>query len=371
MNDHRQGSRFEGLDGLRAIAVLAVVWHHAHPGSSWLPISANGFLGVDVFFVLSGFLITHLLIEERRATGSVSLQNFYMRRSLRIFPVYFAVLGALAAVYAYRAGPQATAYFAELPWHASFLSNWVETKSLMFVSWSLSTEEQFYLIWPVAFVLLGAWASWLLAALFVICELVSFGVFDAAMERIGLPYRSLNILQVTFAPILIGAALALITHRHDLFKRLSGLPDAWILALCAVALCLANVAGDLRGTPRLGFHLAVALLLASIVANPQSIVTRALEWRPLAFVGTVSYGVYLLHMLTIDLTTRALGSVAVSSPVLVFVLSAALAVVVAAASFRWFERPLIDFGKRYRWKPGVSAHRGGTAKFRTTGRGAA
>ena len=71
-----------GLDGLRALAVVAVVWHHTHSGYDNLPISHNGFLGVDVFFVLSGFLITTLLLSELTPTGSISLKNFYMRRSL-------------------------------------------------------------------------------------------------------------------------------------------------------------------------------------------------------------------------------------------------------------------------------------------------
>ena len=89
---------FRSLDGLRCLAIVTVVWHHAHGGYAALPATRHGFLGVDLFFVISGFLITTLLLRERARTGAISLKNFYARRTLRIFPLYYFVLAALFLV---------------------------------------------------------------------------------------------------------------------------------------------------------------------------------------------------------------------------------------------------------------------------------
>ena len=89
-----------GLDGIRALAVLGVLWHHAGSGANAAGWHLNGFLGVDLFFVLSGLLITSLLLQEQAATGGISLGKFYMRRALRIFPLYYAVLALLTLFFA-------------------------------------------------------------------------------------------------------------------------------------------------------------------------------------------------------------------------------------------------------------------------------
>ncbi len=135
-----------GLNGIRALSVLAVVWHHTRPTSTRLTLAGNGFLGVDVFFVLSGLLITALLLQERSTDGKVALGAFYWRRLLRIFPLYFGILVALTAYYAFaRRGDQSVAFMRDLPTNLLFLSNWFQSSGLMGVGWSLSTEEQFYL----------------------------------------------------------------------------------------------------------------------------------------------------------------------------------------------------------------------------------
>src|SRR5687768_5068106 len=145
-----------GLDGLRAVAVAGVVWHHSYSGLDALPMMRHGFLGVDLFFVLSGFLITTLLLREQQRSGRISLRHFYMRRALRIFPLYYAVLIALTAYFAAAAdSAQRARYFSELPYHAAYLSNWIDSETMLSITWSLSTEEQFYLLWPLLLIALG------------------------------------------------------------------------------------------------------------------------------------------------------------------------------------------------------------------------
>src|SRR5688572_23888607 len=124
---------FVSLDGLRALAVLAVVWHHSPigrgigiGGALW-PATFRGYLGVDLFFVLSGFLITTLLLRERERCGRIAVGAFLARRALRILPLYYAVLG-LAALYLGVVRPDAAMtepFFADLPWYATFTSNWI------------------------------------------------------------------------------------------------------------------------------------------------------------------------------------------------------------------------------------------------------
>ena len=142
-----------GLDGLRCLAILPVIWHHATP--RLLPgVLGKGAVGVDLFFALSGFLITTLLLREQREQGTISLRAFYARRSLRIFPLYYAVLAA----YALRESlhpelPSAAHFLHGLPYHATYTANWflsydVPHPVVFAFSWSLCVEEQFYWVWP-------------------------------------------------------------------------------------------------------------------------------------------------------------------------------------------------------------------------------
>jgi peptidoglycan/LPS O-acetylase OafA/YrhL len=329
-----------GLDGLRALAVGAVVWHHAHPAIAGVPMSGNGFLGVDVFFVLSGFLITTLLLREHAQSGTVSLRNFYVRRALRIFPLYFLVLAVLGLYYGLgsRSGPAGAAFFADLPWVATYTSNWVEAHSVMAVSWSLSAEEQFYLVWPPLLAWLGLRRSLApLLAFLLLNQAVNFGALDA-----WLPYERLPMLQATFTPIVLGVLLAFALHGEAGRRRLAALAAGPAPALLALALvAVMNVPGDVRGLPRLAFHLLTAALLAAVVLRPGDGLVRLLEAAPLRFAGKVSYGVYLLHMPVLSVVDR-LGGAAGGQPAwLRFALTLGLTLAVAGASYRWFESPLL------------------------------
>ena len=150
-----QKTHFVALDGLRAASIVPVVWHHCTPR----PLEGalgRGPLGVDLFFALSGFLITTLLLRERRRTQTVRLGAFFARRSLRLFPLYYLVLALYAAYAGLVLGPTPVGshFFRCLPFYATYTGNWfspaVDHAVLFAFSWSLATEEQFYVLWAPA-----------------------------------------------------------------------------------------------------------------------------------------------------------------------------------------------------------------------------
>ncbi|WP_417067681.1 acyltransferase family protein [Niveibacterium terrae] len=151
-------ARIASLDGLRALAITLVIAMHLHSGHTIPALDylwrceLLGDIGVRIFFVISGFLITTLLSGEFRARGEISLRHFYLRRALRIWPAYYLLLGVLAA--AMLMGLQ-TLSWRDLAGPASFLANYFPTSMVLAHSWSLAVEEQFYLIWPLLIVLAG------------------------------------------------------------------------------------------------------------------------------------------------------------------------------------------------------------------------
>ena len=164
---------FSALDGLRAVSVLAVIWSHAS-GVHDLALLNQGRRGVDFFFAISGFLITTLLLREHSRSGGISLRDFYFRRTLRIFPLYYAVL-CLYCVLAFltlSGKPKGAEFWNNLPAFLTYTSNWFVSADhagdgvTFYFAWSLATEEQFYLFWPPLMVLAlyavrrsGPWCS--------------------------------------------------------------------------------------------------------------------------------------------------------------------------------------------------------------------
>ena len=337
--------RIGGLDGIRACAVIAVVWHHAHGGIESIPISLNGFLGVDVFFVLSGYLITTLLLREQATNGGISLSKFYVRRSLRIFPLYFAVLAALTIYFWLKShsSNQAAEYFLNLPYLLTYTSNLVELYDPMAISWSLSVEEQFYLLWPPLLVVVG-WRRCMpiLCILIGLNQAVNFGLLDAY-----LPYSKLPMLQATLTPILLGVMLGIVLAETST-SRWAGLLAGWRLwIIVALLLIVANTAGDIRGWPRLIFQVLTTIALAGVVLHPRHGIVQLLEWKPLVAIGAVSYGIYLLHMIVLYPVERINKALGFAAPSITFLACLVLTFGAAWLSFRYFESPFLHLKNRF------------------------
>lgn len=333
-SQYRSRRIFSGLDGLRALCVIGVVWHHCGARIP-LPIASNGFLGVDVFFALSGFLIVTLLLRERDRHGRISLRDFYMRRTLRIFPLYYGILLGLLLLHTLAPFTTTQYAFDHAPYLFTYTSDLVVVPGALAVGWSLAAEEQFYLVWPTI-ERFGARAWWVLGAVGIgVSQCFNFGVF---------PNYGLEILQTTFTPILLGVGLAHALHDPKTFARLAPwLRSPVLRALTVVAvLVLANYPGDVAGAPRLAFHIAVTALVAVVVTR-QPGAKGILDAWVLRRIGAVSYGVYLLHMFVMTLVTKAVPGPAYGTFVMVMIGSWGA----AELSYRGFERHFIALKHRF------------------------
>ena len=348
----RARRHFGSLDGLRCFSILAVLWHHAHGGDPALLASTRGFLGVDMFFVLSGFLIVTLLLRERERSGTIDLGKFYARRTLRIFPLYYAIVLGLAALLALKpGGSMGHHYFAELPYLLTYTSNWIEVTSILAIAWSLATEEQFYMVWPPIERFLGRLVAPILVALLALNQGINFRLLDPWLEaNLGFRASDREILSSTFTPILLGVGLAHLAHRpasFELLRRLFAFAGAPLLWLAALMAALSWPSDDIAGLPRLSMQLAMAGLLCSVVLREDHVLRGLLRLPPIARLGMISYGMYLLHMFALYGARLVQGGLGWEDPWSRTILCLGLTVILAEVSFRGFESKVLLLKSRF------------------------
>lgn len=331
---------FVNLDGLRFVCIAMVLWHHAPPvDMSAAQIFGRGFMGVDFFFVLSGFLITTLLLREARDKGAFSLRDFYIRRVLRILPVYFFVVTAVAAYYVGVKGQ--TEFLQILPYYYLFLSNFLtEHIPTLGITWSLSVEEQFYLIWPVLLLVLPRAARIpVLLILIAANVLISSGIVPAEPAAAG-PLL-LKLPNATYAPILMGSLLAVFLETRDGFHwfwRIFGANWSVLAVAAALVAALAFTPENVLGWPNLLIHSLMLGTLAALVVRGRTVITPLLTFRPIARIGEVSYGIYLYHLIALDIWVRIAGAAGLpEGGWLRLAAYSALSILLAEISFRTLE----------------------------------
>lgn len=357
------GSRMSGLDGLRAIAVAAVVLYHLSPG-----MAVGGYLGVDIFFVISGFLITALLLREKHTRGRVDLVNFWRRRARRLLPA-LAVLVLSCCTAAWAIGGNVLVDLGrQVLGAATFSSNWIaiaghrsyfdETAPELFRNlWSLAVEEQFYLVWPLAILLLVLIRMrWLrlaiVAALAVASALAMALVYlpgaDATRVYYGTDTHSFGLA--------VGAALALLSQHWSALPLSWPRSARWILPSIGT-LCLGGLVAASALLPAdaplvyRGGLVAVAILTAVTIAGaivPGSALGRALDIPPLRWIGERSYGLYLWHWPVFVLVLGALPDWPRmdAGGWLLGAIALAITVAASALSYRFIEQPIRKNGFR-------------------------
>jgi len=333
---------FAALDGLRALGILAVVWHHTAGGP--------GRFGANLFFLLSGFLVTTILVRERARKGTIDVIGWRVRRARRLYPLYFTVLAGYVALVGLLepAGAARDDFFAHLPAFASFTSNlFVDlegTRTIFYFAWSLAAQEQFYLLWPLLLKRVSArvCAGGVMALLSVV-YLTRAGTLDLLLPQGGVA-RAL-VLSVMPA-LVLGALLALAMNARRGFETVQRwLGASWTSAgLLAVALLIWRT----PSVPEPVMHVVLMALTAACVVREDHALARFLRLPAVVHVGTVSYGIYLMHMLCHNAVERVLARLDLGLAPLDFALTSALAIGVATLSHRHFERRFLAPEKRAR-----------------------
>ncbi|NKY99246.1 acyltransferase family protein [Nocardiopsis alborubida] len=302
------GPHLPALDGLRGASILGVLlFHTGH--------LTGGFLGVDLFFVLSGYLITDLLLREVEATGTVSVTAFWGRRIRRLLPALAVMLTAVT-VLVWAAGPPdlVRTTLADGPWVQLNVVNWhLLAESVGYWErfggqrvfehlWSIAVEEQFYLLWPVVLLVVARFGRGadrgvaVVAALASVASLLLMSVLAGAAD----PTRAYMGTDTRMSALLLGAVVATRPARAWL-ARVTGRPAGAVLVLLAVGVGTAWSLVEGADAPWLftgglfAHSLAAALLIGLCAREPRSLVSRALSWRPLRWLGLVSYSLYLWH----------------------------------------------------------------------------
>ncbi len=337
----------ESLDGVRGLAIALVLIGHGF--DPLLPGAAA--VGVALFFVLSGFLITSLLVTERERTGRISLRKFYARRALRLFPALYALLGVYGAWLLLFAGDSA----ARLGWHSVwtgglYVSNW--TQALQYPAapyfghtWSLATEEQFYVLWPGALiVMLALWRRRRSAVVATACLILATAVLRAVLHRVPSPIQE----NLYFSPftwgdgLLVGCLLGLLYSWRSISDRINvTVPLVFALGFLGIA-TMSGAAEPLFYGGATVMALCNATVVLAAVYHPGA--GRVLSLKPLARLGRISYGVYLWHL-------PVLAAILGLLPGVPRALSGAVAIAstigVAAVSYRYLERPFLRLKDRF------------------------
>jgi len=334
--------RVDGLDGLRAFAVAGVLMCHTM-------VLPSGFIGVDLFFVLSGYLITTILMREHEKAGRLLLGRFYMRRMLRLLPALLVVL-AVFTVYdqVIRTQSLQSQSIKVLPAVLFYVGNWVQVAGgvdaldLWGHTWTLAVEEQFYLVWPLVLALALKFgpraAGWVAAALVVLTPVWRIGlVLGGASEG------RMRGTDVVADMLMVGCLLSIVMlYRRDLVARVArwlAIPAALFLIVIVVQPVPSQMVLAILPTFLAG---ASAALIARTVTAPESLLARAVSWRPLVVIGRLSYAIYLWHLpVTIALTGHIPNRWLLTLAVTVVSVPAAL------GSWVFVEHPILRLKKRF------------------------
>jgi peptidoglycan/LPS O-acetylase OafA/YrhL len=355
-NEARVLSYMPQLDGLRAIAVLAVIYTHYLPKEYWFFNIYWGSIGVKLFFVLSGFLITSILLESQKGiaggkqTKSFALRQFYIRRFLRLMPLYYIVLFITVIINI----PLARESFI---WHLAYLSNvyfsitgdWAGPLSHF---WSLCVEGQFYLVWPLVILFLPK--RWLLPV--IISTILIAPLYRFFGQLAGLNQMAIWVLVPGCLDTLaLGSLLAYINSEKEHVEKKILKPSALIsISIWMIFLFLNQLGiqfGILDASKDLFLGLFLVWLIDQASIGFKGIIGKFLELKVLIFIGKISYAIYLLHNFIPHVLIRLFSNLNLSvKPSLLWLLSFAITISLATLSWHLIEQPIAKLKKQFQYK---------------------
>lgn len=358
---------FPNLNGLRFIAAFAVIIHHLEQYKyKFFPQEPNrwhvpfyevvGKVAVVLFFVLSGFLITYLLLEEKRTTGTVAIRAFFGRRIRRIWPLYYLLVGlglfVLPTLSAFYVPVFSTAVASDFALKLVLLLLIMPNLIVMpipgiYQTWSIGVEEQFYLIWPVLFKKMGnpVLTCWVVMSVYL---LVKFAVLPIIGYLTHEPTWMLTAVRIwnkfSVDCMAIGGLAAIALHRkqEQLLRGLFSKP-VQVLAYSLSGILIAYGVT----IPYVNFEcyaLLFAVIILNLAANPQSIIQ--LEFGIFRYLGKISYGLYMYHLVAIGLGHYLTQQFFPNSDFVFYGLSIALTIGLSAASYAWFESRFLQVKSR-------------------------
>ena len=346
--------RIPQLDAVRGLAILVVMMHNIslkYPVLHAQQIFSNGWMGVDLFFVLSGFLITGILVDTKSSEGF--FKNFYVRRCLRIWPLYYSLIFFMFVVIRFlHPSEYHTVVQTSSPWWAfpTFLQNFllpVSTNAAgpLGVTWSLAIEEQFYLVWPLV-VRFCSFRQLRLVAVAEICV--------SPALRYYLWLHHVNLYTNVFCRLdglMAGALLALIV-RSDSFVPAKLLRRAWILLVVAAPLAFVTEAFHARWIVFSFTALASAAFVYVSLFSKQPWLQRVMTNRFLLYTGTISYGLYLLHKIPFGMVQTLHLDL---HPLLPWPFIVATSYAIAALSWNLLEKPFLNLKRFFESAPASRA----------------
>ena len=351
------------LDGLRFFAFLLVFIHHAPillEKSFFATFHEYGWVGVDLFLCLSAFLFARLLFIEHQAKGDINIKNFYIRRALRIWPLYFIFLGIMLVLTVRELGWSASLFqrtlgatvFADNIFAAFFGYNQIANSPHL---WTISYEEQFYAIIP-----------WSLRKIFkmerdkkirvILFVFLTFSLIRAALIYFTVPHPAIWVLPITHFESILGGLVVGLGLADDRLKKI----PAWLLMTAGiVSLTIVSAlpnAGLITWYLMLTYPLVglgTSLILSSVVREKQWFVKSVLQHKWLAYLGKISYGLYVYHLLAINYGAKIAQALSISQkrlvvyPVSVFGIALCLTILVSIASYQLMEKPFLRLKERF------------------------
>jgi peptidoglycan/LPS O-acetylase OafA/YrhL len=373
-----KSSYFENLDGLRFLCFLSVFLYHSfYTEFDYIKSSdayqyvkynifQNGNIGVNFFFVLSGFLITYLLLKEKMKYGGIQLKNFWMRRILRIWPLFyfciffgFVIFPFIKELFGQVASETASPYMYLLFLNNfDFIAKGLPDASVLGVLWSVAIEEQFYLLWPIIIYLFPVNRLWIPFALIILGSFLFRGYYNSSLLN---EHHTISCI----ADMVVGAFGALLIIGSLKFKEAIVQMNKWIILLIYVSFIIVISFRHELLMHNYWVNIVERFIVATIIImiileqcfSAKSFFKMS-KYKLISKLGLITYGLYCLHFIAILIVTKITNIFGINKSIwsvmlLETLLALILSIIISQLSFKYFEKPFLNFKSKFLRDSGI------------------